>query len=284
MIKLARQPRPDTRELSCPELMMIPIDCIRRNPYQPRKRFREDTLTDLANSISQIGLIQPITVRKCGDGLYELVAGERRLRASRMAGLSHIKAVVMGAVQDRDIAMVALIENLQRENLHFFEEAEAYQSLIRDHGFTQEELARRLSKNQSTIANKLRILRLPPEVKEAITKSCLTERHARSLLRLHNEEAQLKLVEKIRKEAISVKETEQLVEEELQKIYGDEKTAEKPRPRVIQMRCNYAIYVNTIKQTLKKISANGVKTCFDEEDREDCTVLTIKLLKKSCFT
>ena len=279
MIKLARQPKPETCALSCNELVMVPIDCIKRNPYQPRKSFSDDALSELANSISQFGLIQPICVRNAGGGLYELVAGERRLRASKMAGLTHIKAIILSTAQDRDVAMLAMIENLQRENLQFFEEAEGYQSLIRDHGFTQEELAKRLSKNQSTIANKLRILRLSPRVKAAIVKGGLTERHARALLRLHNETLQLELVRKITDDAISVKETEDMVEAELEKLYGDAK--QEVEPRVIKMRCNYAIYVNTIKQAVKKISENGVKTTVVENDMDDKTVITICLLKET---
>jgi len=159
MIRLARQePVRITRK---PTLEMIPIFAIRPNPYQPRKYFSDEAIADLADSIRQIGLLQPINVRRAGEGGYELIAGERRLRACKLAGLTEIKAIILDSAYDRDIAMIAMIENLQRENLHFFEEAEGYQSLIREHGFTQEELATRLAKNQSTVANKLRILKLP---------------------------------------------------------------------------------------------------------------------------
>ena len=279
MIRLARQPRPDMKELVCPELIMIPIDAIRPNPYQPRRTFSDESLTELASSIREIGLIQPVNVRRTGDDRYELVAGERRLRACKLAGLSHIKAIVMSAAVDRDVAAIALIENLQRENLNFFEEAEGYQSLIRVHGFTQEELARRLSKNQSTIANKLRLLRLSRAVRERIESSQLTERHARALLRLHNEESQLRLLEKIIEEKLSVKETEELVEEELEKLYGEAPPEEGGRDRkVIHMRCSYMIYVNTIKQAFKKITDSGVKASFDTADTPEYTEVTIRLM------
>ena len=170
MLKFSKVLKPDCED----ELTAIPVDAIRANPYQPRKYFSDESLAELANSIKLNGLLQPITVRQTGTGKYELIAGERRLRASKLAGLSEIKAIVVSNAIDQDIAMIALIENLQRENLHFFEEAEGYQSLIREHGFTQEQLAARLSKNQSTIANKLRILRLSRVVKAKLLEVNLT--------------------------------------------------------------------------------------------------------------
>lgn len=197
---------------------IIPIASVKTNPYQPRKSFSQEALAELAASIRRYGLLQPITVRK-SRGSYELIAGERRLRASKLAGMSTIKAVIIPGMADRDSAMLAMIENLQRENLSFFEEAEGYQSLIRGHGMTQEELARRLSKNQSTVANKLRILKLPAKVRERIIHHGLTERHARTLLRLHDEAAQLTMIDRIVREGLSVKATESLVEKELMRLY-----------------------------------------------------------------
>lgn len=173
MIRFARQEQ--VRTVKQPQMELIPIHAVRPNPYQPRKYFSDEAISDLADSIRQVGLLQPINVRRVAAG-YELIAGERRLRACKMAGLTEIKAIILDGAYDRDIAMIAMIENLQRENLHFFEEAEGYQSLIREHGFTQEELATRLCKNQSTVANKLRILKLPRQVKDRIIKGGLTER------------------------------------------------------------------------------------------------------------
>jgi ParB family chromosome partitioning protein len=159
-------------------LEVIPVDYIRPNPYQPRRVFSEESLNELAQSIKRYGLLQPIAVRKLSQNYYEIIAGERRWRAVCRAGFTHIKAVVQSAI-DEDSAMIALIENLQRENLHFFEEAEGYMSLMKEHGLTQEELARRLGKNQSTVANKMRILKLPAAVKDQISQYKLSERHAR---------------------------------------------------------------------------------------------------------
>ena len=258
-------------------LQMIPISQIRPNPYQPRKYFSDEAIRELSSSIREIGLLQPINVRQIGPERYEVIAGERRLRASKLAGLTHIKAIVRNEAYDTDVAMIAMIENLQRENLHFFEEAEGYQNLIREHHFTQEDLARRLSKNQSTIANKLRILRLPRTVKEKIMLYGLTERHARALLRLHNEEAQMQLVERIREENLSVKATEDIVESELKKLYGE--LPPEAGSNVIHMKCNYQIYLNTIKKSLEKINSLGVQTTFDYADQGDCYEVRIKIMK-----
>lgn len=257
-------------------LETIPINKLRPNPYQPRKYFSDEAIAELAASIKEIGLLQPINVRKVGQDQYELIAGERRMRACRMAGFTHIKALVQTNAIDQDSATLAMIENLQRENLHFFEEAEGYQALIREHGFTQEELARRLSKNQSTIANKLRILRLAPTVKEKLLEHGLTERHARALLRLHNEAAQLRLIDFIAEEGLSVKSTEELVEKELDRIYGEVK--DEPQ-NIIKMRCNYNIYINTIKKTVKKINQMGGAVTYDVAEKEDCIEVMLRVKK-----
>ncbi len=256
-------------------LKLIPIQKIHPNPYQPRKYFSESSIRKLAESIRQVGLLQPINVRQFGQDHYELIAGERRLRACKMAGYTRIKAIVSPAVPDKDSAMFAMIENLQRENLHFFEEAEGYQSLIREHGFTQEELAKRLTKNQSTIANKLRILKLSRMVKEKIIVYNLSERHARALLRLHNEAAQLKLVERVAKENLSVKSTEDLVETELRHLYGEIKKEKS----TFRIKCNHMVYLNTLRKTVSKITALGVETSFEYADKGDFLEVMVKIKK-----
>ena len=203
------------------EVARIPIEAIRPNPYQPRRVFAQEALEELCASIKQYGLLQPISVRKAGNDAYELIAGERRLRACRMAGMTAIDAIVFSAYE-QDSAVIAMMENLQRENLHYMEEAEGYQNLIRDHGLSQDELARRLGKNQSTIANKMRILKLPLTVKRMLLQYNLTERHARALLRLHDEEMQIKIVNVIVQQNLNVKATEDLVERTLSRMYGIE--------------------------------------------------------------
>lgn len=257
-------------------LEIIPVDYIRPNPYQPRRVFSEESLNELAHSIKQYGLLQPITVRKLSHNYYELIAGERRWRAVCKAGFTHIKAVVQPAI-DEDSAVIALIENLQREDLHFFEEAEGYQSLMKEHGLTQEELARRLGMNQSTVANKMRILKLPVAVKDLITTYKLSERHARALLRLHNEEAQLKVLREIKQRNLSVKLTEDLVEKMLSKLYGEE--PEISRQNVVCIMRDYRIYLNTIKKALSRIKKSGVKVSYSASESKDKVSISIELAK-----
>ena len=186
------------------EIKYIPIKSIKPNPYQPRKDFNRRALEELSQSIKTYGLIQPISVRKLCNESYELIAGERRLRASEIAELDEIPAIIVD-YKDKDSAMVALIENLQRENLSYIEEAEGYYNLINDHGFTQQELAEKLGKSQSTIANKLRILKLPEDVKKTLVENQLSERHARALLKLPDDELKRKALEKIINNDFTVK-------------------------------------------------------------------------------
>lgn len=258
-------------------LEVIPIDAIRPNPYQPRKVFSEDSLEELTQSIKQYGLLQPINVRKISHNHYELIAGERRLRASKRAGFTQIRAFVQNALE-QDSAVIALIENLQRENLHFFEEAEGYLNLMRDHGMTQEELAKCLGKNQSTIANKLRILKLPKKVKEMLLANRLTERHARALLRLHDEEMQLKLITIIRSKSLSVKLTEDLVERTLRKLYG-EIPEEKPNQKVLFLMRDHRLYVNSIKRVVAALKKSGADIYCDVKDTNEKLLINIEIIK-----
>jgi len=182
-----------TKKDGLKNITYININSIRPNPYQPRKQFNKAALDELCESVKQYGVMQPINVRKISNNTYELVAGERRLRAATMAGLTEIPAIVIN-VDDNDSAVIALIENLQREDLTYLEEAEGYNNLITEHGFTQEQLAQKIGKSQSTIANKIRLLRLSPLVKKILMDNNLTERHARALLKLHDEQLQLKVL------------------------------------------------------------------------------------------
>lgn len=256
--------------------VILPMEQIIANPHQPRKYFSADALNELAASIKTYGLLQPITVRPLHRDRYEIVAGERRFRASKLAGFTHIKAIILDDAGHEDSAMLAMIENIQRENLHFFEEAQGIQCLLREHNFTQEELANRLGKNQSTIANKLRILKLSRQVKSEIISNGLTERHARALLRLHDEKLQLELIGRIRKNYLSVKQTEELVESEIQKIYGD--TPKKPE-RMVKLMRSYQIYVNTVKKAVDAITASGIQADFDVKELPDKLTLTIEIHK-----
>lgn len=258
------------------EIKYLPLNSIKPNPYQPRKNFNRKALEELSQSIKTYGLIQPISVRKLCDESYELIAGERRLRASEIAELSEIPAIVVD-YKDKDSAIVALIENLQREDLNFIEEAEGYFNLINDHGFTQQELAEKLAKNQSTIANKLRILRLPDDIKKSLIENKLTERHARALLRLPDEDLQRKVLEKVVKNDLNVKKTEKLIEDILDDLTKEE---EKETKQNIRSLINFRIYLNTIKNAYTAIKDSGVEAKYIEKDMGDYVEVVVKIPKK----
>ena len=245
----------------------IPIHLVHPNPYQPRRTFSEQSIEELARSIARYGLIQPIVVRRINATHYELIAGERRLRASKRAGLSEIDAIIQ-RVGEQDSAVMALIENLQRENLHFFDEAEAYRNLLLEHGMTQEDLARKIGKNQSTVANKLRILKLTPAVKAAIMANRLTERHARTLLRIQDPRLQLQLIDQIRRESLSVKATEDLVERILDKQYYDQEHLHKKR--ISGFVRDGRLLMNDIKKLVKQVSDSGLPANYQVRDAGMC--------------
>lgn len=265
----------DKPSMSDAELCRIPLSDIKPNPNQPRKSFQEESIAELASSIKNYGLLQPITVRRTDGNAFELIAGERRLRACRMLGDTMIQAIVLEPSAEQDSAILAMIENLQRENLHFFEEAEGYLSLMKEYGFTQEMLAHKLGKNQSTIANKLRILKLPRNVRCSIVHGGLTERHARTLLRLHNEEIQLNLIKTIIKNNLSVRETEQMVESEIKRMYDGEPVSKK----LAYLFRDYRIYINTIKKAVNQVKDAGVKAHCSVEEQDDSVNISIRLVK-----
>lgn len=214
----------------------VNIDEVHINPYQPRKEFKEKELVDLARSIQDVGLIQPILIRSTPRG-WELIAGERRLRASKLAGRETIPAIVKN-LNDRQTAEMSLVENMQRQDLNYFEEAEGFALMIGEFDLTQEELAKRLGKSQSAIANKLRLLKLSRRVREVIDCAVITERHVRAILQLDSEEMQLALLREIYTHNLTVRETEILLNRINGKISqktDKEKAAhpEKPKREVI---------------------------------------------------
>ncbi len=257
-------------------VFQLPVDKIRSNPYQPRKYFNRAALEELAESIRTYGVLQPITVRKMNGGFYELVAGERRLRASEMAGLSTIPAIMM-QVTDSDSAILAFIENIQRQNLSFLEEAEGYRNMMEDYGMTQEELAAKLSKSQSSIANKLRILKLEESVKRLLLEHHFTERHARALLRLPDEESRLIVLSQMIAEEMNVKKTEELVEAtlELMRPRPAEKGEQKEK-RYVRTR-DFRIFTNTIKQSVEIIRRSGVDVDYEDKQDAECCEIVIRI-------
>lgn len=253
------------------------IDSVRPNPYQPRKQFSKSALEELRESIRQYGVIQPINVRKITNNNYELVAGERRLRAAVMAGLKEIPAIIVN-VNDNDSAVMALIENLQREDLNYMEEAEGYNNLINEHGFTQEELAHKIGKSQSTVANKIRLLRLSPLVKKILADNNLTERHARSLLKLNDEQFQLKVLKHVCERGLNVKKTEELVEKVIEKYLNrdKEKPAERKFTKTIK---DIRIFVNTIRQAIDLMKKSGVNAKAAQIDRGEYIEFIVRVPK-----
>lgn len=255
----------------------LPIDEITPNIYQPRKEFDDKALEELSTSIKNYGVLQPIVVRRNAKSGYELIAGERRWRACKRAGLKEIPAIVKDA-GDVDTAVLALIENLQRENLNFLEEAQGYRQLIQDCGFTQEQLAEKMGKSQSTIANKLRILRMSPEILDIISQEKLSERHARALLRLPDEKLQKTVLQKIIDKNLSVRQTEELIEKTLEKINSNE-SKKKQKTFKIAIK-DVRIFVNSVRQLVKNIKDTGIKAEYEEVDRGDYIEVVVQLPKR----
>lgn len=252
------------------KVQRIEITKIKLNPNQPRKSFDEDSIRELAESIKTNGLIQPIVVRKAARG-YELVAGERRLRACYYLGLKTIGAVVQ-EYDDQTSARIAIIENIQRENLSAIEEAIAYEKLIKDLDYTQQELADSLGKSQSTIANKIRLLNLTNEVKQSILQKTITERHGRALLKIDDQIIQNRTLEKIIKDKMNVEQTEKYIS----KIVNQR---QKPLRKGIISKSDYRLEVNTVIQSLDLIRKNGVSVEFEMKELNDGIKLEI-IMKK----
>jgi len=257
------------------EIREIPLDKLVSNPYQPRKSFENSELEALKQSILQNGIIQPIAVRKSLGDKYEIIAGERRVKACRLASLTHIPAVVLKA-QETDAAIFALIENVQRKDLHFFDEARAYESLVREHGYKQKELADRMGKSQSSIANKIRINRLPEEIKMILTDASLTERHARALLRIPDETMQKKILLNVIKKDLSVKETEEQVE---YLLCGDAAENKTIRKQNIKTFADIKLFVNSIKRTVQMMKDCGLDPKFTQREAEESIEIELQIPK-----
>lgn len=255
---------------------MIPIKSIRPNPYQPRKVFDQLMLEELSNSIKEFGVMQPINVRVINDNTYELIAGERRLRAAKLASLDVIPAIVID-VNDKDSAVLALIENLQRENLNYFEEAEGYFNLINDYGLTQEDVAKQVGKSQSTIANKLRLLKLSDSVVKLLLDNNLSERHARSLLKLPSVELQLNILNKVIIQSLNVKNTEELIESTLNKLMDSQEVKDKNNNLVKTYLKDIRIFTNTIKQAVEMMHKSGIDIDYKIKEEDNSYNINIKI-------
>ncbi|NLY70586.1 MAG: ParB/RepB/Spo0J family partition protein [Clostridiales bacterium] len=252
--------------------MEIPVDSIIVNSDQPRKVFQDEELEELCSSIKEFGVIQPIIVKKVGSK-YLLIAGERRLRATIMAGLDKIPATIRDA-DERDSALIALVENVQREDLNYIEEAMAYKSLMDDYGLTQSEIAKKVGKKQSTISNKIRILSLPEEIRTALTENKLTERHARALLKIPDNNQRKQILKRIISHNLNVKQSEKLIKDFLTKSEEERRKREKLR------FINYRIYINTIKKAFNTIQEVESDAKYYQEDKGDHLELRIIIPKK----
>ncbi|NLV20944.1 MAG: nucleoid occlusion protein [Syntrophomonadaceae bacterium] len=255
----------------------LPLEEISPNPFQPRKEFDEMELKELAQSISNFGVIQPVIVRKKKGG-YQLIAGERRYRACKLIGQQHIPAIIQ-EIDDEAMAAVSLIENLQRKELNYFEEAIAYSTLINRFGLTQEELAQRVGKSQSAIANKLRLLKISPEIRNLIITGIITERHARALLKLNTADMQKEIIRNIYERDLNVKETEELVEKvRLNNIPRESKPSANGQNVSMIIR-DARIFLNTIKETVNRARQTGIDMLVIENENENEYEITIKVLK-----
>lgn len=253
------------------EVKKISVQEIVPNRFQPRTVFADEKIEELSLTIRTHGIIQPIVVRQV-DGRYEIIAGERRYRAVQKLGWETIPAIVKD-FNDTETASVALIENLQREELSAIEEAVAYAKLLELHDLTQEALAQRLGKGQSTIANKLRLLKLPKEVQDALLQKKITERHARALIPLKKPDPQITLLSEIIEKQLNVKQTEDRVVKML------EKTSPKAKPKRKAFSRDTRIAMNTIRQSLTMVADTGVKINAEEEEFEEYIQFTIKIPK-----
>lgn len=261
-------------------LITLPTGSIHPSRYQPRTVFDETELIGLSESIRRNGMLQPISVRRREDGEYELIAGERRLRAARIAGLSEVPCIEI-RTDDRRASMLGLIENMQRENLNAFEEAEAIRRLMDEWGVTQLEVAQRLGKAQSTIANKLRLLRLSEDQRRRIVAARLTERHARALLRIENEQQRDDALNEIIARQMPVTEAEQYVEE---LIAPKSKDAVIPTEIFRAMRIpvvrDVRIFVNTLSKAVDTIRRSGLDARSAETETEDYIEYTVYIPKR----
>ena len=258
-------------------LRRVRISEISRNPNQPRRYFDPEAIATLAESIRQYGVLNPLTVRRTAGGGYELVAGERRLRAARVAGLTDVPCLLINA-DGEDSSVIALVETLQRRDLDFFAEANGFKRLIDPFGLTQEEAARKVGKTQSAVANKLRLLRLSQQNMELIRRNNLTERHARALLRLSEEADRINVTNYIIEHELNVSRTEEYIDEFL-------KAKEKPEPlpeqdsgrHVVRLFKDVRFFLNTLNRAVGVMVDAGIGATVQQQESDDGLTLTISI-------
>ena len=255
-------------------ILYLRTDDLTPNPVQPRKSFDDESLEELSESIRNYGILNPLTVR-LRYGKYELVAGERRLRAAILAGLREVPCILID-VNMEDAGLIALVENLQRRDLDFIEEANGIAQLIRMFGMSQEEAARRIGKSQSAVANKLRLLKLPPDVLESLRNNGLTERHGRALLRLGSAEQQREALLYILDNGLTVAATDAYIDALLS---ASPETEPKPEPRRTFVLKDVRVFLNTLSRSIDLMKQGGIDAGFRREETEDSLILTISIPK-----
>lgn len=253
------------------QIQFIPHDLIKPNPQQPRVRFDYNELEGLACSIRANGLLQPINVRTLENGEFELISGERRLRAARMIGMTKIPCIVMN-VSDQQSALFAIIENIQRENLDFFEEAVAIERLMTEYGLSQDEIAEKLGKAPSTLSNKLRLLRLPDEIRDKISYAGLSERHARALLTLPDNNTRKRVLDIVIERHLTVAETERLIQD----VHRRRKTPRKPQTKAYK---DMRIFLNTLNHAVDIIRKAGIEADTAKSETDEYFEYVIRISK-----
>ena len=253
------------------QIQFIPHDLIKPNPQQPRVRFDYNELEGLACSIRANGLLQPINVRVLENGEFELISGERRLRAARMIGMTKIPCIVMNA-SDQQSALFAIIENVQRENLDFFEEAVAIERLMTEYGLSQDEIAEKLGKAPSTLSNKLRLLRLPEEIRDKISYAGLSERHARALLTLPDNNTRKRVLDIVIERHLTVAETERLIQD----VHRRRKGPSKPQTKAYK---DMRIFLNTLNHAVDIIRKAGIEADTAKSETDEYFEYVIRISK-----
>lgn len=252
-----------------PKYKFIDIHKIEANGHQPRTHFENEKIQELAVSIQQNGLLQPIVVRPY-HGKYQIVVGERRYRACLLAGIEEVPCLVQN-YDEQQTATAAIVENIQRENLSAIEEALAYQQILDTQNITQEELAQKVGKKQSTIANKLRLLQLPMTVQEAVRRKDITERHARALLKLDTTAKQNNMLREIMDKGLNVEQTEEKIKKKIE--------PKKPKPKTKSISQNLKIAINTLDQAAMMVQQAGVEITVDISETDEEVVYVIKMKK-----
>lgn len=257
------------------EIVEIPTERLLPNPYQPRKQFSSEEMLGLADSIQQNGVLQPLLARRINNSdYYELIAGERRLRASILANLQTVPCIVLDC-DYQDSAVISILENIQRANLNFFEEALAIAHLHEHFGLTQQEIGKKLGKSQSALSNKLRLLRLPADVRYYIEKEGLTERHARALLKVDDPEVMWTVLRAVTDRHLNVEQTESMIAH----LLGEDAPADKHRRKVVPLFRDVRIFVNTVNKAIATMQASGIDAVSNKTETDDYIEFHVRIPK-----